>query len=520
MHIVMLAAENGAWPGGKVGGLGDVMRDLPKALAELGHKVSVITPGYGLFIDQPTAEPVYTLQAEFSGQTESAELLRLPATLPGLNGYVIEHPLLFANGKGHIYTHDDQGPYATDSHRFALFSALAAQLLLSDFLSSVSVVHCHDWHLGAFFLLRQFSQQHQSLKQIRTVFSVHNLSLQGIRPYRGHSSAPSSWFPGLEISHAETADPVHTDCINLMRSCIKLADAVNTVSPGYALEITRPSNWQQGMAGGDGLEKDLAKLADSGQLLGILNGCDYGDPEVKPCPYPVLWGQIEAALDNWVGAQHDAAVHYHALKRLQKLARRRRPINTLLVSIGRLTFQKLGLLVQPFRNSSVMAELLQSVAAHNGVFILLGDGDPDYDRFFLDGMKNHDNFLYLRGYSEALAAQLYANADLFVMPSVFEPCGISQMLAMRSGTPCLVHATGGLADTIVNGVNGFSFGGDDLGAKIGNLLAASDAALSLQADEPDQWELLSRAAAGARFSWATSANRYTRDLYGGNQSPG
>ncbi len=513
MHIVMLAAENGSWAGGKVGGLGDVIRDLPQALVALGHQVSVITPGYGLFVNAGKAERIETLRATFSGNTEAADLYRLPQPVDGLDIYVIEHPMLFENGPGRIYTQDDKGPFATDSHRFALFSALVAQLLLSDHLGAIDVVHCHDWHLGPYFLLRQFSNDHSALRKLRTIFSIHNLSLQGIRPFREHWSSPQSWFPGLQISRAETTDPIHTDCINLMRTSINLADAVNTVSPTYAEEITRPSQWQQGIAGGDGLEKDLRRLAEQERLLGILNGCDYSRPEAQVLSETALWKQIETDLDSWVERRSEAKPYYYALQRLGMLRRRRKPVRPLLTAIGRLTFQKLGILVQDNDGNSVMSVLLKKLEQAGGVFILLGDGDPDYDAFFLDCMRAHDNFLYLRGYSETLADQLYATADLFVMPSVFEPCGISQLMAMRAGTPCVVHATGGLADTVEGGVNGFSFNGEDMTSKVSNLLATMDEALAMYATRQQQWQKMVKQARATRFEWADAARTYVQDLY-------
>ncbi|MCB1666687.1 MAG: glycosyltransferase, partial [Pseudomonadales bacterium] len=155
--------------------------------------------------------------------------------------------------------------------------------------------------------------------------------------------------------------------------------------------------------------------------------------------------------------------------------------------------------------------LLQQLAPAS--FIMLGSGDPDYARFFTRMMREHDNFLYLEGYSEPLSEALYGFGDLFLMPSIYEPCGISQMLAMRAGVPCLVHQVGGLNDTVKNGENGFSFGGTNLAEKQRYLLATLEQSLDLFRQQPKQWQTLARAAARSRFTWDDAIGKYLEQLY-------
>jgi len=181
------------------------------------------------------------------------------------------------------------------------------------------------------------------------------------------------------------------------------------------------------------------------------------------------------------------------------------------VSIGRLTPQKLYLLVQNYRESSVMNHVLSVLKP--GVFIMLGSGDREYNRFFTDMMSSHGNFLYLNGYAESLSAALYGFGDLFVMPSIYEPCGISQMLAMRNGVPCLVHQVGGLQDTVSHGRNGFSFSGRTLAEKQHNLLVTLQDTLRLYHDDPRHWGRIADAARQARFTWEASIGRYLGELY-------
>jgi hypothetical protein len=150
-----------------------------------------------------------------------------------------------------------------------------------------------------------------------------------------------------------------------------------------------------------------------------------------------------------------------------------------------------------------------------GVYLLLGSGDPAYERFLTTVSARYDNFVFLRGYSDELSQALYGAGDLFLMPSSFEPCGISQMLAMRAGQPCLVHHVGGLKDTVRDGVNGFAFTGANLEEQVERLKAACGAALAVRRNEPKRWAAIRDAAANARFSWQDSIDQYLDCLYQG-----
>lgn len=149
---------------------------------------------------------------------------------------------------------------------------------------------------------------------------------------------------------------------------------------------------------------------------------------------------------------------------------------------------------------------------NDGVFIILGSGEEFYEHFFTAAMVRHDNFLFLQGFSEDLADALYAGGDLFLMPSSFEPCGISQMLAMRAGTPCIVHEVGGLKDTVENGVNGFSFRGDAPREQAQNMLDCISVACT-STGKPATWLSLCRNASSARFSWDEAVLQYQDLLY-------
>jgi len=184
----------------------------------------------------------------------------------------------------------------------------------------------------------------------------------------------------------------------------------------------------------------------------------------------------------------------------------------LATSIGRVTGHKLALLRQTFADgSSALDRILGEL--QKGVLIVLGSGDQDYERFLQQTMVSHPNLLFLKGYSDQLAQALYASGDLFLMPSVFEPCGISQMLAMRAGQPCVAHATGGLRDT-VTAVNGFPFDGESPAQQAEALVAQVAAAVRMKRHSPDKWQALVKAASKARFTWDASVERYVTDVYG------
>ena len=433
MHIVMLAAENGGLPGGKAGGLGEVMREFPKALARAGHRVTVVSPGYGSLSQLPGARQTGSLAVDFCGRAETVSLHEVVvAGQPREVDYrVLEHPLFCTRGRGKIYLYDCQGPYETDAHKFALFSAAACELLSTMEPGDVDLVHCHDWHTGVFFVLREYAERYRALRDIRSVFTIHNLGLQGTRPLRGFPSSLESWFPGLSYDLDSIGDRQYPDCVNPMRAAVNLADFVNTVSPTYAEEILRSPDAETGHVSGEGLEEDLARRASEDCLTGILNGCDYAVTLPDPVKPRELREILYAHLDDWIDSRPEEALgYYHAGRRVRQLKRKNGSMAPLIVSIGRLCAQKLDLLRQPYGQDTVADELLKRL--DRGTFILCGTGDPELEEFLTGLMCRHRNFLFLCGYTEELAETLLSVADLFIMPSQYEPCGISQMQAMRS----------------------------------------------------------------------------------------
>jgi starch synthase len=507
----MLAAENGALPGAKVGGMGDVLRDLPRALVRRGHRVTVLTPSYGYLARLPGANALGSVSARFAGTTETCRWLALPSDMDGLEFQLLDHPRFAPFGSERVY-HDDgpHAPFATDASKFAYFCAAAAALLAGQ-KQRPDIVHLHDWHMGLYCALRSFGPQSAKLRPIRTVFTIHNLAIQGIRPLAGYSSSLAEWFPGHHFPTDVVADPRHADCVNPLAVAIRLADAVSTVSPSYAREILDTADASQGRGGGEGLETLLVARQRAGTLTGILNGCEYPARRAPRTDWRKLRALIGQTLVDWIaaGSAVDSAA-WLAEKRLASLPATRPAL--LATSVGRVTGQKLGLMRHALAPGETALDRVL-VTLGRGHLIVLGSGEPEYEQFLQQAMVRHPNLLFLKGYSDALSEALYASGDLFLMPSVFEPCGIGQMLAMRAGQPCVVHAVGGLRDT-VDATNGFPFGGATPAEQARNFAATVASAVDEKRKAPARWRARVQAARRARFSWDESAALYLSQVYG------
>ena len=552
-RVCLIAAENDALPGAKVGGIGDVLRDVPRALAEAGAAVTVLMPSYGTLHASPGATRRAVWTTRFRGLPARVEAWSVavaagaragvpgPAGAPGpdrpvarageVDTLVLHHPDFAACGAGRVYCDDPPGrPFATDASKFALFCAAALDGLLAGIAGDVDVLHLHDWHAGVAAALREFDPAYAPLREARLVFSVHNLALQGVRPFAHDASALESWFPHLDYELDALVDPRWSDCVNPVAAGIRLADRVHTVSPTYAAEILRPNDPARGFHGGEGLEADLGRAAGSGRLVGILNGIDYpagdaarptDDPDPDPDANPDrAWRRLAAALadDLLTGLAGDPvgaplrAVDYVAHRRLVDAAGGPRPRH-LVTSVGRLVEQKVAILLEPLEDGRpALAHLLER-HADDALVVLVGSGDPALETACAGLAARHPNLVFVARYAARLADRLFEAGDLFLMPSSFEPCGISQLLAMRAGQPCLVHAVGGLVDTVVDDVDGFVFDGDSRPAQARNLLRRLDAAIRLRADSPEAWAMIRETARARRFDWGSAARRYLDELY-------
>ena len=507
--MFIIAAENGALPGGKVGGVGDVVRDLPAALAACGWQPTVLTPSYGSFHTLPGAQELASVTVGF--RDEQREVRVFEISIDSVRTVLFEHKALAPTTPGLVY-HDDGSmrPYATDANKFAFFCTAAANWT-SSLPQAPDVIHLHDWHAAYYLLQRDYTGLATQLSEIRTVFTIHNLAYQGQRPLSGDESSLEEWFPDMEYDASAVGDPVAEDCINPMAFAIRTADSVNTVSPTYAQEIQCPSNVATGFIGGEGLEPDLVDVANEGRLHGILNGCDYSIQLGRRPGWQRLVLAARDAVGAWLKKDPANSDHELAMERLAALPKRR-PLHVL-TSIGRIVAQKMQLFLQPLADGRTALEHILDVVGHRGVLFLLGSGDAGYEDAIAGIAAGNRNLVFLRGYSESFGDLMYHGGDLFLMPSSFEPCGISQMLAMRAGQPCVVHGVGGLHDTVASGETGFVFAGATASDQAEAFVECVDQALRLRHDRPNRWQRIRKQAAAQRFDWESSARQYIEQMY-------
>ena len=531
---LMIAAENDAVAGAKVGGIADVLRDIAPALAARDCTVDCLLPSHGFLHRTNASRALGTVTYAFAGRPEQATLLELEGRqpTPGVRHLVLHHPSfaypLPPSGRPALYWADGHDrPFATDSIKFAHFSAAVVAALRDGQLARPDVLHCHDWHAGTALALLRYDPANANLTGIRTVFTIHNLALQGIRPLRGDISSLEHWFPRLDYDAETIGDPRYRDpvgapvCYNPMRAGIRLAERVHAVSPTYATEIlwstievtdTETSETRVEQYGGMGLEADLQQADDDGRLVGILNGTVY-DQAPATGGWPELLGAaidtVQAELDRepgWPG-------HRRALDRLVALRALDERPPMVVTSVTRITDQKAELMMAGTGTARQALGALLGRLDDKGVYLLCGTGQAEYEEALLRLTGRHRNFIFIKGFAPALADLLYAAGDLFLMPSSFEPCGISQMMAMRVGQPCLVHAVGGLKDTVIDGQTGFCFEGDGQQARAAAMVETFERAMRLFLDQPAAYRKIRQAAAASRFEWSASAAQYLQRLY-------
>ncbi|MFK8054092.1 MAG: glycogen synthase [Woeseiaceae bacterium] len=508
--VIMVASENGALPGGKAGGVGDVIRELPQALATLDQSVTVICPSYGKLHTTEGMQRDQSFEVPFGPKLITIDSY-VKIDTRGVRHIVLDHALFNPNNDQQIYNDDGSDrPFATDAGKFALLSAAAATWIAEN-AAEDAIIHLHDWHAAPALVLRALEPRLAKLRSHRTVLTLHNLSLQGIRPLDHDASSFAAWFPDLDRTNAVLIDPRYRDCFNPISAGIKLADAINTVSPTNAREILQPDDASRAFRGGEGLEDILRNAADEDRVHGILNGCDY-DQEIARTDWSTLSRETETAIDQWLESDRsNRSLHELAKRRLDGF--NQTPPTMLLTSVGRITDQKVKLLLHKNADGkSALSRLLKQLP-DNAAFILLGTGDRQMEADFAAHSREHSSFLFLRGFSEPLSEALYSSGHLFVMPSSFEPCGISQMMSMRAGQPCLVHAVGGLNDTVVDGETGYRFAGDSLDDQVDAMLDRAKTAIAQFYDDKTQWQALSAHCRAQRFVWRDAAIQYQQKMY-------
>ena len=462
LKLLFLSAE--VVPFAKRGGLGDVAGALPLALRALGHDVRVMMPAYGDMIGQADIEKMpFSLAVPVRHLALNAHVFRTTLPNSDVPVYLIGEPNLFGRRKD-IYGYDD------DVYRFSFFSRAAMELARGlDW--QPDILHAHDWHTAPAILWAATSgKQLEFFQNLRTVFTIHNLA------HQGHTSWDVANYLRVQTHKLEEESP---GSINFMARGIYHADAVTTVSPTYAKEITTPEK-------GNGLDGLLRYRQNN--LYGILNGIDYK-----------VW---DSATDSHFADHYDAS---HIEKRIAtrhalqtKLGLPIEDKHPIVAMITRFDHQK-GMEI-----AGHAIHRLMSYEAGEAQFVVLGMGAPEYENMFRQLARYHgDKMRAVLEFSPDLAPLIYGACDIFLMPSLFEPCGLGQMIAMRYGGLPVVRATGGLKDTVEDNVTGFVFEEYSAEAFWGALSRAVKTFY-----QKDQWQKMQQAAMSKRFSWEDSAEKY------------
>ncbi len=468
LNIVFVSVE--VAPFAKVGGLADVAGSLPKALAALGHKPTVIMPAYQMVLDNPR-------------WTVTETLTQLPVCMSPdwcVDAWVKEVDMegvrILLVGGGDFFTEATSSStvYLPGVDQYLFFSAAVIEVMRALELHP-HIVHCNDWQTGLIPVLMREKQTAQ-WGHTATIFTIHNLAYQG--------EFDVSVLDRLGLSR-RLFNPEQLETwgrLNFLKSGCVYSDQVNTVSPSYADEIQTPRF-------GCTLEGLMTHLSKHHRLSGILNGLDldFFDPESDP-----------ALLANF--SMHDQSGKITCKARLQaELELPVKPAIPLIAIVSRLSNQK-GL--------DLVVEIAPRLAELPGQLVVQGLGDPwiagqlrELQSQFPESVRLVEEF------NADLAQRVYAGADMFLMPSAFEPCGLGQMIAMRYGTVPIVRATGGLADTVFENENGFVFDQLDAEDLWQAILRANDHFGRLT-----DWGHYINAGMAADFSWDKSALAYV-NLY-------
>jgi starch synthase len=477
VNVLFLASE--VAPFAKTGGLADVAGSLPGALKRLGVDISVGLPLY-----RSVKEGSFERQLVFKGlpvplasQTLLANV-HATETEDGVPVYCFEREDLF--DRPNLYR-TGEGDYYDNLERFTFFSH-ASLLFAKATGMRFDLIHCHDWQTGLVpAYLGTLLRTDPFFSSTATLFTIHNIGYQGLFPAEKLSVCglpPETYQPeGIEYWGA----------ISLLKAGIVYADAVTTVSPKYSQEIQAPEF-------GMGMEGILRKR--SAVLHGILNGADYSVWDPGKDPYIVSHYDSERLSEK--GVDKAALLKEAGLEP----GLMERPV---LGMISRLSRQK---------GCDLLIPILEELARMRVGIVILGEGEEAYEEDLRASAERCPETLAVKiGFDEALAHRIMAGADMLLVPSLYEPCGLTQMYALKYGTVPVVRATGGLDDSIedfdprTQTGNGFKFGPYDPKA----LLSAIQRAVELWADK-ETWEILMRKGMAASYSWDVSAARYL-ELY-------
>ncbi len=472
----ILYATSEAVPFCKTGGLADVSGSLPAAIAAEGAQMAVVLPLYRRIRDQFGSQLEYLCYdyVNLAWRRSYCGLFRL--VRDKVTYYFLDNEQYF--NRGNLYG------YMDDGERFGFFSRAVVRML-PHMAFWPDVIHCNDWQSALIpIYLKDDGVREERYRAVRTVMTIHNIEYQG----RFGPEVTGDLF-GLDSGWVNDGTIMMDGDVNLLKGAILCADAVTAVSPSYAEEL-KYAYFAHGM------ESVMRRCAY--KLSGVLNGIDM--KRYDPAADPLIAKNYTAA--DLSGKAADKA----ELQRLMGL--REEPDTPILAVVSRLVAHK-GL--------DLIREVFHDIMELPVQLVVLGQGDEKFEEFFSWAQGQYPGRMAVRlGYDEALAMNIYAGADLFLMPSRSEPCGLSQMIAMRYGTVPIVRETGGLKDTVHpyeawrDAGNGFTFAAYNSG----DMLFVIRQAVGLYWDYPDHFHRLRLRCMEGDFSWRRSAGEYLR-IYSG-----
>lgn len=472
MNILLIGTE--AAPFAKTGGLGDVLGALPGELVKKGINAKVLLPMYKNIKKQYFAEMEQIAEFETRVAWRSKYCGLYTMDHKGVTLYFIDNEEYFGRDKYY--------GYYDDGERFAYFckAALDSIPLLPDFVPDI--LHCNEWQTALIpTYIKTLYAESAHHAGLRTVFTIHNIEYQG--KFGLETAGDLFSLKGSDLQLVEYAG-----CINLMKGAIVTCDKLTTVSPSYAEEIKYAYYAR-------GLEAIIGE--NEYKLVGVLNGIDT----------MLFHPWFDRNLYRRYSAKHRAGKAENKACLQREFVLQEEPEVPIIGMVTRLVAHKgIDLII------NIFDELMQE----NVQFVLLGSGDEPYEQFFAEAMKRYPQRVWTHtAFDTKIASRIYAGSDLFLMPSLSEPCGLSQMIAAKYGTIPIVRATGGLKDSIVpynpaeKSGNGITFG--KINAQ--DMLGAIKRAIALYW-QPDDWRHLTDNAFASDFSWKRGAEQYI-EIYGG-----
>ncbi|MFA5403523.1 MAG: glycogen synthase GlgA [Ignavibacteria bacterium] len=478
-NVLFVTSE--VFPYSKTGGLADISNSLPQALNSLGNEVRIISPKYGQLDERRLQiheiKRLKDLKIEVAGKSTRFSIKS--SFIHGKNTkaqiYLVENQDYFKN-KGIYQNIKTKEDFSNNDERFLFFSKCVLEIL--EILQwKPDVIHCNDWQTALIpAMLKKVYNKNQHIKDIKTVFTVHNLAYQGDFPKSSFDKT------GLPESVIKDVGGFQKGRFNFLKTGLYYADKITTVSEKYAEEIRKDKYLNSGLE--DVLEKRKRDIS------GILNGIDYNvwNPNVdKVITYRYTYQEIPLKYENKRELLHKFNLEYNE--------------NTPLIGMVSRLVESKGL--------DLMVKILPELMKEDVQLIILGTGDENYQKFLLNAKKKYPNKLIVQiAFDENLAHHIEAGCDMILMPSKYEPCGLTQLYSLRYGTVPIVRNTGGLSDTVIdykkNDGNGFLFNKFD--AK--ELLGTIKNAVSIYRKNKQKWYNLIRNGMALDFSWKVSATKY------------